>query len=58
MENLKLSKIISRLEKMNGPTDGKGVYLGDGVTPGEPIRAKEIAEYLRELQNYRNLTKS
>lgn len=43
-----LRDMIDRLERMHGP-DEKGCYLGNGVTPGVPLRSQELAVYLREL---------
>lgn len=53
MTNEELQAIAQKLDKMRGPGDGLGAYLGDGVTEGPPIRAKQIAEALRQLVSLR-----
>lgn len=47
--NDKLVEMARTLERMRGPGDGLGAYLGDGITLGEPIRARVLAQCLREL---------
>ena len=48
-----LLEMSSLLERMRGPADGLGAYLGDGITRGMPIRARILAQCLRELHELR-----
>lgn len=51
-----IEKMIERLDKMSGGRHGspKGVFLGDGVTPGEKIQSGVLSELLKELLEFRS----
>lgn len=49
-----IEKMIERLDKMGGRHGSpKGVFLGDGVTPGEKIQSGVLSELLKELLEFR-----
>jgi hypothetical protein len=55
LTDAELNELVARLRRMQGPKDGQGAYLGDGLTTGRAVRSVQIADALCELIELRIL---